>query len=154
MSMLKRGLLCLMISIAMQHPVFALESVNIAYIGGTADVGFYIADAKGYLREYGIEAHFITFDSSARMIAPLSTGEIDIASGAINAATYNAFDRGITIKAVADKARNKGPFSYQSLVVRKDLWDNGIITSAKDFAGKKLLLRRKAIMKPLSLINI
>lgn len=140
MSMLKRGLLCLMISIAMQYPVFALESVNIAYIGGTADVGFYIADAKGYLREYGIEAHFITFDSSARMIAPLSTGEIDIASGAINAATYNAFDRGITIKAVADKARNKGPFSYQSLVVRKDLWDNGIITSAKDFAGKKIVI--------------
>jgi hypothetical protein len=26
----------------------AADQVNIAYIGGTADVGFYIADAKGY----------------------------------------------------------------------------------------------------------
>ena len=101
----------------------AVEKVNIAYIGGTADVGFYIADARGYLQQEGVEAKFIVFDSSARMVAPLATGDIDVGSGAINAGTYNAFQRGITMRAVADKARNKGDYSYQALVVRKDLWD-------------------------------
>jgi NitT/TauT family transport system substrate-binding protein len=48
----------------------AADQVNIAYIGGTADVGFYIADAKGYLRDEGIEAKFTVFDSAARMVAP------------------------------------------------------------------------------------
>ena len=93
---------------ALLDPAFAADKVNIAYIGGTADVGFYIADAKGYLQQEGIEAKFIVFDSSARMVAPLATGDIDVGSGAINAATYNAFQRGITMRAVADKARNKG----------------------------------------------
>ena len=127
-------------------PVQALaaDKVNIAYIGGTADVGFYIADAKGYLREEGIEANFIVFDSDVRMIAPLSTGEIDIGSGMINAATYNAIERGITLRAVADKARNKGRYSYQALVVRKALWDSGEVRTMRDLKGRKFGLTGQA----------
>jgi len=117
----------------------AVEKVNIAYIGGTADVGFYIADARGYLQQEGVEAKFIVFDSSARMVAPLATGDIDVGSGAINAGTYNAFQRGITMRAVADKARNKGDYSYQALVVRKDLWDSGAVRSLKDLKGRKFV---------------
>lgn len=122
----------------------AADKVNIAYIGGTADVGFYIADAKGYLRDEGIEANFIVFDSDVRMIAPLSTGEIDIGSGMINAATYNAIERGITLRAVADKARNQGAYSYQALVVRKALWDSGEIRTMKDLKGRKFGLTGQA----------
>ena len=117
----------------------AADQVTIAYIGGTADVGFYIADAKGYLKQEGIEAKFVVFDSSARMVAPLATGDVDVGSGAIGAATYNAFERGITLRAVADKARNKGIYSYQGLVVRKDLWDSGAIRSLKDLKGHKFV---------------
>ena len=124
---------------AFLSPALAVEKVNIAYIGGTADVGFYIADAKGYLKQEGVEATFIVFDSSARMVAPLATGDIDVGSGAINAATYNAFQRGITMRAVADKARNKGDYSYQALVVRKDLWDSGAVRSLKDLKGRKFV---------------
>ena len=124
---------------AFLSPANAVEKVNIAYIGGTADVGFYIADAKGYLQQEGVEAKFIVFDSSARMVAPLATGDIDVGSGAINAGTYNAFDRGITMRAVADKARNKGDYSYQALVVRKDLWDSGAVRSLKDLKGRKFV---------------
>ena len=115
----------------------AADQVHIAYIGGTADVGFYIADAKGYLRSAGIEAKFTVFDSAARMVAPLATGEIDVGSGTVGAGTYNALERGITIRAVADKARNMGAYSYQGLVVRKALWDSGEIKSLKDLKGRK-----------------
>ena len=131
--------LAAMASAASVVPAFAVDKVNIAYIGGTADVGFYIADAKGYLQQEGVEAKFVVFDSSARMVAPLATGDIDVGSGAINAATYNAFQRGITLRAVADKARNKGDYSYQALVVRKDLWDSGAVRSLKDLKGRKFV---------------
>src|ERR1700712_1217241 len=106
-------------------PAAAAEKIKIAYIGGTADVGFYIADANGFLKEEGIEAEFIRFDSSARMIAPLATGEIDVGSGAVNAGLYNAFERGITMKAVADKSGSAGSLSYQALVVRRALHESG-----------------------------
>jgi len=121
-------------------PAHAVDKVSIAYIGGTADVGFYIADAKGYLRQEGVEASFIVFDSSARMVAPLATGEIDVGSGAVGAGTYNAFERGVTLRAVIDKARNKGVYSYQGLMVRKDLWDKGEIRSPKDLKGRKFAM--------------
>ena len=131
--------LCATAFAALPGLAVAADLVNIAYIGGTADVGFYIADAKGYLQQEGVEAKFVVFDSSARMVAPLATGDIDVGSGAINAATYNAFQRGITLRAVADKARNKGDYSYQALVVRKDLWDSGAVRSLKDLKGRKFV---------------
>ncbi len=115
----------------------ATDALAIAYIGGTADVGFYIADARGYLREEGVEAKFIVFDSDTKMMAPLSTGEVDVASGMINAATYNAVERGVPLRAVADKARNRGVYSYQALVVRKDLYDKGELRDLKDLKGRK-----------------
>ncbi len=118
-------------------PVVAADQVTIAYIGGTADVGFYIADAKHYLEQENIEAKFIVFDSSARMVAPLATGEIDVGSGAVGAGTYNAFGRGVTLRAVADKSRNKGVYSYQGLMVRNDLWDSGAVRTLKDLKGHK-----------------
>ena len=122
----------------------AADKVAIGYIGGTADVGFYIADAKGYLKQEGIEASFTIFDSDVKMIPPLATGDLDVASGMLNAATYNAAARGITLRAVADKARNKGIYSYQALVVRKDLVDKGSFTSLKDLKGKKFGLTGQA----------
>ena len=118
----------------------AADKVTISYIGGAADVGFYIADAKGFLKAEGVEAELVVFDSSARMVAPLATGDVDIGSGAVGAGTYNALERGIRLRAVADKARNKGVYSYQALVVRKDLWDSGAVRSLKDLKGRKFAM--------------
>ncbi len=128
--------------LAFSAPVVAsaADQVNIAYIGGTADVGFYIADAKGYLKQEGIEAKFTVFDSAARMVAPLATGDIDVGSGTVGAGTYNALERGITMRAVVDKARNKGAYSYQGLVVRKALWDSGEIRTLKDLKGHRFAM--------------
>ena len=122
----------------------AADKVNIGYIGGTADVGFYIADAKGYLKEEGIEATFTVFDTDVKMIPPLATGELDVASGMVNAATYNAASRGIPLRAVADKARNKGVYSYQALVVRKALVDSGAVKTMADLKGRKFGLTGQA----------
>ncbi len=125
------------ILLASSLPARSADLVKIAYIGGTADVGFYIADARGYLKEAGIEVEFILAGSSAKMVAPLATGDVDVGSGAVSAALYNAFDRGITMRVVADKSGNKGSLSYQHFLVRKDLWDSGQIRSLKDFKGRK-----------------
>jgi len=124
--------------LVLSSPGSAAEKVKIAYIGGTADVGFYIADARGYLRDEGIEAEFTVFDSSTRMVAPLANGDIDVGSGAASAGLYNAFERGISMRIVADKSGDKGSLSYQDFVVRKSLWDSGEIRGFKDWKGRKI----------------
>jgi len=115
----------------------AADKVTIAIIGGASDVGFYVADAKGWFKDEGIEVEMTPFDSGARMVAPLSTGELDVGSGALAAGLYNAFERNITMHVVADKGRNAGALSFQGLVVRKALLDSGAIKSVGDFKGHK-----------------
>ena len=116
----------------------AADKVTIAIIGGASDVGFYIADAKGWFRDEGIEVSMTPFDSGARMIAPLSTGDLDVGSGALAAGLYNAFERNITMHVVADKGRNTKAISFQGLVVRKALLDSGAIKGLGDFKGHKI----------------
>jgi len=119
-------------------PSQAAEKVKIAIIGGTADVGVYLADAKGWFAQEGIEVEMVPFDSGARMIAPMSTGEIDVGTGAVSAGLYNAFDREITMRIVADKGRNVKGMSFQGLMVRKALVDSGAVKTIKDLKGRKV----------------
>ncbi|MCC2097172.1 MAG: ABC transporter substrate-binding protein [Hyphomicrobiales bacterium] len=115
----------------------AMEKVKVAIIGGTSDAGIYIARAKGWFKDSGLDVETIRMDSGARMIGPLSTGDIDVGTGVISAGLYNATLRGIIVKVVASKGRNVLGQSFQSIVVRKDLMDSGKIRTLADLVGKK-----------------
>jgi NitT/TauT family transport system substrate-binding protein len=65
----------------------------------------------------------------------LSAGQLDVASGAISAGVYNAVDRGIPLKIVADKGRNAPHYGYNTIMARKDLFDSGKVKSIKDLKG-------------------
>ena len=112
--------------------------VNIGHTNAAADVGFFVADKRGYFRDEGIEPNFIAFDSGARMIAPFASGELDVGGGAPSAALYNAVGRGIRVRIVADKTSTPPGRPSQSLMVRKDLVESGRYKSLKDLKGLKL----------------
>ena len=118
----------------------AADKVKIAIIGGTGDIPFYLADAKGWFAQEGLEVEMITFDSGARMIAPMASGDIDVGTGAVAAGLYNAFEREITIRIVADKGRNVKGQSFQGFMVRKELLDSGQVKSLADLAGRTFAL--------------
>ncbi len=120
------------------HGARAADKVKIAIIGGAADIGFYLADAKGWFAAEGLEVEMISFDSGARMIAPMAAGDIDVGTGAVTAGLYNAFEREITIRIVADKGRNVKGMSFQGVMVRKALVDSGAVKSLADLKGRKL----------------
>lgn len=132
------GAVALLAGITVAGLAHAAEKVKIAIIGGTADVGFYLADAKGWFADDGIDVEMITFDSGARMIAPMSTGEIDVGTGAVSAGLYAAVERSITMRIVADKGRNVKGMSFQGLMVRKALIDAGTVKSLADLKGRKI----------------
>ena len=115
----------------------AADKVRIAIIGGAADIGFYLADAKGWFAAEGVEVEMISFDSGARMIAPMAAGDIDVGTGAVTAGLYNAFEREITIRIVADKGRNVKGMSFQGVMVRKALVESGAVKTFADLKGRK-----------------
>jgi NitT/TauT family transport system substrate-binding protein len=119
------------------------EDLTIGTIGAASDAPLFIADANGYFAEQGLKVKFVRFDSAAKAIPSLSSGEIDVGSGATSAGLYNAVERGLGIKIVADKARNTKNYSFEDIMVRSDLIDSGKVKSLKDFKGLKVAISAK-----------
>lgn len=116
----------------------AATKVRIGVVGSLSDASIYIADAKGYFKDEGIDAEIIRFPNSAQMITPIGAGQLDVAVGATSAGLYNSIARGIDIKVVADKGSMPPGYGYVPLLVRKDLIDSGAFKSLKDLKGLRV----------------
>jgi NitT/TauT family transport system substrate-binding protein len=116
------------------------QELTVGTIGASSDAPFFIADAKGYFAEQGLKVNFVRFDSAAKAIPSLGSGEVDVGSGATSAGLYNAVARGIGIKIVSDKARNAKGYGFQAIMARSDLMDSGKIKSVKDLKGLKVAM--------------
>jgi NitT/TauT family transport system substrate-binding protein len=119
------------------------DELTIGTIGASSDAPFFVADKKGYFADEGLKVKFIRFDSAAKMIPSLGSGEVDVGSGATSAGLYNAVKRGIGIKIVADKARNAKGYGFEAIMARKVEVDSGKIKSLKDFKGLKVAISAK-----------
>src|SRR5580698_2619193 len=124
---------------AFSGPLQAQE-LTIGTIGASSDAPFFIADAKGYFAEQGLKVSFVRFDSAAKSIPSLGSGEVDVGSGASSAGLYNAVARGIGIKIVADKARNAKGYGFQAIMARTDLIDSRKVKGVKDLKGLKVAM--------------
>ena len=63
-------------------PLTPPVTLKVGTINATADAAIFIAMEKGYFRDEGIEIELQEFATSALMIPPLATGQLDIATGA------------------------------------------------------------------------
>ena len=120
-----------------------LKSVKIGVVNLSTDVAFYIAEKRGYFKQEGLKAEFVYFDSGAKMIVPLGSGALDAGGGATSAGLYNAVERGIELRIVADKGMSVDGYDYKALVVRKELVESSAVKSLSDLRGKKVAVVAK-----------
>src|ERR1700678_4071278 len=111
------------------------QTITIGITNTATDVGFFIADKKGYFRDAGITVAMTSFASAARMIAPLGTGQLDVGAGTVEAGLYNAVERGIRMRIVADKGSVADGYEFSTLLIRKDLVDGGRFKTLGDLKG-------------------
>lgn len=136
---LRAPLLSLLLSAASALQGFSRPAtVRVGIVNASSDVGFFIADRKGYFQQEEIIVSFTAFDSAARMIAPLGVGQLDVGGGSPSAGLYNAVARKIAIRIVADKGSTPPGYGFQPLLVRKDLVDSGRYKSLGDLKGMKV----------------
>lgn len=133
-----RGLIASIIFAGGLLPGYAADKVTIGTVGSISDAPFFLALDNGYFKDVDIEPHFEELGSFARQVAPLSAGQLDVGSGNISAGLYNAVERSIDLRLVADKGRNAPGYGYNSIIVRKDLYDSGAVKSAADLKGRSL----------------
>ena len=126
----------LFILMALFHQEALSAKVTVGTVRLISDAGIFIALEKGYFKEEGIEVELPKFRTAGDMMAPLGTGELNIATGGISAGLFNAIARGIPIVVVADKGSTPPGRGFLSLMVRKDLVDTGQVKSVKDLKGR------------------
>jgi NitT/TauT family transport system substrate-binding protein len=112
--------------------------VSVGLTNSATDVGFFIADERGYFAQEGIRPNFILFDSAARMNAQFGSGDLDVGAGGLSAGLYNAIARGIDIRIVADKNSTPPGRASQKLLVRKDIVDSGRYKTLADLKGMRV----------------
>lgn len=131
-----------------------LDVVNVGAVSSISDAPFIIAEKKGYFREAGIDARFVTFASGALMIAPLGNGQLDAGGGAPSAGLYNALARGIRIEIVADRGSDAPGFGFSPLVIRKELVASGRYKTPADLKGLKIAEPAKGTSAGAELVHL
>ncbi|MDF2114677.1 ABC transporter substrate-binding protein [Roseiarcaceae bacterium H3SJ34-1] len=132
--------LAALLCVALAGPGHALDQVNAAASGTSSDVGSFIAMKKGYFRDEGLDVKQTVFDSGIKMIAPLGTGDLDVAVGSATAALYNAVARGIGVKIVASNSNAPPGYGHNVLIIRKELVDSGRYKKPTDIKGLKVAM--------------
>jgi NitT/TauT family transport system substrate-binding protein len=95
----------------------------------------YVAFDKGYFRDEGLDVDIIPFATGGDQIAPITTGQLDIASASPDPSQFNAIARGIDIKLVETTSVWVPGSNVSALVVRQDLVDSGRYKTPADLKG-------------------
>ena len=129
-------------------------TVKMGFAAGSMSVaGVYVAIERGYFREAGITNEFIPLNSFNQLIGPIATGELDIGSAGPSAALFNALERGVVIRLVADQNTVFPGHASIAMMVRKDLVDSGKVKSVADLKGRTFALAARRATMELDLIK-
>jgi NitT/TauT family transport system substrate-binding protein len=108
----------------------------------TASVGpFFIAQARGYFKEAGLNVEFSSAPSVNQHLPALAQGQLHVSVGSSNLGQYNALARQLDLAIVADlqsAGKTAKSIGNSALVVRKDLWDSAALREPRDLLGKRV----------------
>src|SRR5665213_1504050 len=109
----------------------ATDHVEIGIGKSSSDAPLYMAQEMGFFKDEGLDVNLVVLDSGAKIIAPLSKGQLDAGSGALSVGFYNALAQGIKLRIVSDRGHVGPETLYQTIFIRKDLIDSGAFKSLK-----------------------
>jgi NitT/TauT family transport system substrate-binding protein len=124
-----------------QLPTTPVVDVKVGAILISAAAPHLIALERGYFRDVGLNVEIVPFSSGAELLPALAQGQVQVGFCASGLVCLNALSRGADVRYVADyqsAGRTERSRGSIALVVRKDLWDAGLIRTAADLAGRTI----------------
>jgi len=118
------------------------QTVRVGELGIVADAPVYIAIESGYFARQHIEVKLEHFASAVQTTLPLAQGQLEVAGGGMGAGLFNAFARGLPLRVVMARTRDKPGFSSDTLLLREDLRDT--VRTVKDLKGRKIAVNAPA----------
>jgi NitT/TauT family transport system substrate-binding protein len=116
-----------------------LVPVKVGVSGRPDQAPLELAMRRGYFEKQGLAVEFVQANSGEEMVPSLAANKLQAGSGSLNAGLFNALNRGIDIRLVADFAHvgPKGDRSV-SVMVRSDLMESGAIKTPADLKGRSV----------------
>jgi NitT/TauT family transport system substrate-binding protein len=96
-----------------------------------------IAKDKGYFEEYGLDVQLEPLSGGSDMVTLTANGDFDIGVGGTGPAYFNAVEQGFDLKIIAPLHFEREP-QATPLMVSKERFDSGEITSVEDLEGLKV----------------
>lgn len=122
-----------------------MTTVKVAYLPVVSNGPLFLAKEERYFEKQGINVEFEKFQSAAAALPVLINGDIAVSGGGVSPSLVNAVAKGVHVRIVADKGRNSPDACNASgLVVRRDLYESGVITKPSDLKGKKIMAANDA----------
>jgi NitT/TauT family transport system substrate-binding protein len=135
------GVLVAAIALAAEAaPVLAQKTpIKLGVSGRPDQAALELALRRGYFEQEGLDVQTVQGTTGQEMLPALATNQLQAASGSPNAGLFNALNRGIEVRMVADFA-HIGPSDDRSVsfVVRADLIDSGQVKTIADMKGRPI----------------
>lgn len=111
--------------------------VKLGLLKLTSSAPIFIGIEKGFFKQQGIDLDLQWFDAAQPIAVATASNKVDIGATGITAGLYNMVAGGQQLAIVADKGREHKGYSSSALLVRSDLWNQGV-QKIEDLKGKKI----------------
>lgn len=113
-------------------------TVKVAHAPSTLFAPLYIADAKGYFADEGVDVQLETVKAGQDAIALTSAGRLDAVVAGFSAGMFSSLDSGLEFKVVGGMGVQPKEGAPSALMVSKKLIDSGEVKDIDDLKGRKI----------------
>lgn len=113
------------------------EKISVGLLKLTSSAPIFIGIEKGFFKEEGLNLEIEWFEAAQPIAVATASNKVDIGATGITASLFNMVSSGQALTIVADKGREQAGYSSSAIVVRKDLWEQGI-RKIEDLKGKRI----------------
>lgn len=113
------------------------EKVSVGLLKLTSSAPIFIGIEKGFFKEEGLDINVEWFEAAQPIAVATASNKVDIGATGITASLFNMVSSGQPLTIVADKGREHIGYSSSAVLVRKDLWEQGI-QKIENLKGKRI----------------
>jgi len=114
-----------------------IEKVSIGLLKLTSSAPIFIGIEKGFFKEEGLDLDIEWFEAAQPIAVATASNKVDIGATGITASLFNMVGSGQGLTIVADKGREHTGYSSSAILVRSDLWEQGI-RKIENLKGKRI----------------
>lgn len=107
----------------------AADKVKVAVVSSLGSAPIYIAQAKGYFKDEGLDAELVHFDSAQPVAVAVAAGDIDFGATGLTGAFFTFADNGV-LKLIGAGTWERPGFQGLGLIASNQAWDSGVKTIA------------------------